>query len=124
MSYTVAKYEPEKPSYENAGQNRTYNIKYVVISSTQKDHDIHSARNASGMPANGTAYEYDSGVFVSRVSLDDMEYTDEGTLFFFNVEYSVSSASTLSLNSSSPINEPPKVNFGVVKYVVPFELGY
>jgi hypothetical protein len=122
MSYVVDK-KYESMSYSDSPKGRTYSIPYIVHSTTSYDKNIHAARSASGMPAIGSVYEYDSGVFVSSITLNEVNYVAAGTVFFFTVDYEYSDGS-LNTNSSSPLTEPPKVSFATAKYQVPFEKAY
>ncbi len=122
MSYLVEIRE-ESISYTDETKGRTYSVPYIVHSSTVNDRDIHSARSASGMPVKGSVYAYDSGVFCSHVSLNEVHYTSSGTVFYFSVDYEYSDGS-LNINSASQLTEPPKVSFATAKYQVPFDKAY
>ncbi|HOD42309.1 MAG TPA: hypothetical protein PKL57_17285 [Candidatus Wallbacteria bacterium] len=122
MSYVVDK-KYESMSYSDSPKGRTYSIPYIVHSSTAYDRNIHAARSATGMPAIGAVYEYDSGVFVSSITLNEVSYGTAETVFSFTVDYEYSDGS-LNTNSGSPLTEPPKVSFATAKYQVPFEKAY
>lgn len=123
MSYTVTRYF-DSAGYTKSSSNRTYNIKYIVESSTENDMDIHAAGNASTVPQLGAVYDYDSGVFVKTVTLDSHKFADDKTIFIFNVQYESGSSSSSDFGSANPLNDPPKITVGTAKYSVPFELAY
>jgi len=122
MSYKVDK-KYDSSSYTDGTKGRTYSIPYIVHSSTAYDRNIHAARSATGMPAIGAVYEYDSGVFVSSITLNEVSYGTAETVFSFTVDYGYSDGS-LNTNSGSPLTEPPRVSFATAKYQVPFERSY
>jgi hypothetical protein len=124
MSYTVNKFN-DKPGYTNkADGTRSYSVKYIVESTTANDLNIHAARKATGMPVAGSAYEYDSGVFLSTVSVDDVKFTDSKTIFYFNAEYEIPTGGGGEPGGDDPLNQPVKVTYGNVKYQVPFDMAY
>ena len=122
MSYKVDK-KYDSSSYTDGTKGRTYSIPYIVHSSTAYDRNIHAARSATGMPAIGAVYEYDSGVFASSITLNEVSYGTAETVFSFTVDYEYSDGS-LNTNSASPLTEPPKVSFATAKYAEPFEQAY
>jgi hypothetical protein len=122
MSYKVdIRYE--SPGFTETSKGNSYSIPHIVHSTTVNDRDIRSARNAIGMPVKGAVYLYDSGVFVSQVTLNEVSYAASETIFFFTVDYEFSDGS-LNTNSGSPLTEPPRVSFATAKYQVPFERSY
>ena len=124
MSYLVSKFN-DKPGYSNkADGTRVYNVKYIVESSTPNDLNIHAARKAVGMPAPAAKYEFDPGVFNAAITLDDIKFASNRTLFYFNVEYAPQELSTQTDTSEDPLKQKPKVSYGTVKYQVPFDLAY
>jgi hypothetical protein len=124
MSYTANKYNDKVSYTNNADGTRSYGVKYIVESTMVNDHNIHAARLAAGMPARGAAYPYDPGVFVSNITLDDVKYSADKTIFVFNVEYGVQEGTTQKPGEDDPIKQPPKTSYGTVKYQVPFEKAY
>lgn len=124
MSYTVAKIKEDDFSFSKKGTERTYSVKYLIESTTVNDRNFLAASLASGMPQEGDKYDYDSGVFVSDISLDEVVFHASSTTFNFSVNYSTASGSTTSEAASNPLSAPPKISFGNARYQAPFTLAY